>query len=102
MRGVRGLSSQLPRAPREKGVSDLEATGKDLQLPRDSIINTSTKKYITMMQTHSTSSHRQHEEESTDRRCRRSGRGTGDCCLQPSKPKTVYVGPEYDPQVTYR
>ncbi|KAF3532353.1 hypothetical protein DY000_02039412 [Brassica cretica] len=73
MRGVRGLSSQLPRAPREKGVSDLEATGKDLQLPRDSIINTSTKKYITMMQTHSTSPHRQHEEESTDRRCRRSG-----------------------------
>ena len=44
-----------------------------------------------MLQTHSTSPHRQHEEESTDRRCRHSGRWTRDCCLQPSKPKTVYT-----------
>ncbi|XP_013624692.1 PREDICTED: zinc finger BED domain-containing protein RICESLEEPER 2-like [Brassica oleracea var. oleracea] len=73
-RGVRGLSFQLPRAPREKGGSNLEATCKDLRFLRDSIINTTTKKYITMQQTHSSSPHRLHEEESTDRRRRRSGR----------------------------
>ncbi|KAL0734592.1 hypothetical protein Bca4012_010802 [Brassica carinata] len=73
-RSVSGLSSQLPRAPREKGGSNLEATGNDLQLPRNPIINSTTKKYITVPQTHSTSPHRQHEEESTDRQCRRSGR----------------------------
>ena len=91
MRDTSGLSFQLPRAPREKGGSNLEATCKDLRFLRDSIINTTTKKYITMQQTHSSSPHRLHEEESTDRRRRRSGRWTGDCCLQPSKPKTVYT-----------
>ena len=64
---------------------------KNLQLPRIPIINTITKKHITGPPRRSKSPHRQHEEESTNRRCCRSRQRIGDCCHQPSNPGTVYT-----------